>query len=180
MPDIPVMKIFLAGEGGVGKSTMVERFITGYFNPNMILTIGVNHGVKNMTTSDGRDLTLQIWDLGGEDRFRFVVRNYVKGSSAGLVVFDTTRYSSYLNLSHWLDIIREILPETPIFLVGAKVDIEASNRDPQQYQEILKKYHLKDILFTSSKTGEKVDHAFQMLADCLPSDPHFYRKESRD
>ena len=69
MSEIPVCKVFIAGAGGVGKTTLVNRTVTGLFNPNLILTIGVNHAVKTLTTADERKVTLQIWDLGGEDRF---------------------------------------------------------------------------------------------------------------
>ncbi|UYP47658.1 hypothetical protein NEF87_003943 [Candidatus Lokiarchaeum ossiferum] len=176
MSEIPVMKVFFAGEGGVGKSTMVERIVTGIFNDKLIMTIGVNHAVKTMKTDDGRDVTLQIWDIGGEDRFRFVVQSYVKGSSAGVIAFDTTRMSTYLHLTHWLDIIRETIPSAPLFLVGMKSDLDTANLDRDQYKELVEKYHLEELIFTSSKTGENIEETFQKLANCLPQIPQYYRK----
>jgi small GTP-binding protein len=176
MSETPVIKVFFAGEGGIGKSTMVERIVTGKFNDSLILTIGVNHSIKNMKTSDGRDVTLQIWDIGGEDRFRFVVQSYVKGSTAGVIGFDATRMSTYLRLTHWLDIIREILPATPIFLVGMKSDLEESSHAFEDYSDILQKYNLKELIFTSSKTGHNVEYTLTKMADCLPQVPQFYRK----
>lgn len=176
MTQIPVMKVFFSGEGGVGKTTIVERFVTGIFNPNMIMTIGVNHAVKTLQTSDGRNVTLQIWDLGGEDRFRFVVQNYVRGSNAGVVAFDLTRMSSLVNLADWLDIIREVVPDIPLYLVGMKKDLVEEIPPDDNYKEIMEKYNLKEFLMTSSVTGEGVDETFQHLADHLPPDPQFFRK----
>jgi small GTP-binding protein len=166
MSEAPLMKVFIAGEGGVGKSSMVERFVKGVFNPNMIMTIGVSHSVKFVTASNGKKVELQIWDLGGEDRFRFVVPAYIKGSTAGLVVFDTTRYSTYKNLEReWMELIRDNLPDTPIILIGAKMDSGDSNNDPESYEELMKKFHVDEILFTSAKTGENVEKVFKRLAD---------------
>ena len=175
--QVPVMKCFFSGEGGVGKTTFVERFVTGIFNPNMIMTIGVNHSVKTMQTTDGRDVTLQIWDLGGEDRFRFVVQNYVKGSNAGVVAFDLTRMSSYINLENWLEVIREVIPNTPIFLLGMKKDLVGDSIDMENYQELITKYHLEKLILTSSRSGEGVEETFKSLADQLPSEPQFFRKQ---
>ncbi len=166
MSEAPLMKVFLAGEGGVGKSSMVERFVKGVFNENMIMTIGVSHSVKFVTASNGKKVELQIWDLGGEDRFRFVVPAYIKGSSAGLVVFDTTRYSTYKNLEReWMELIRENLPDTPMILVGTKMDLDDSNNDPESYDDLVKKFNVEEVLFTSAKTGENVEKVFQKLAD---------------
>jgi len=170
------MKVFFSGEGGVGKTTFVERFVTGIFNPNMIMTIGVNHAVKTMKTTDERDVTLQVWDLGGEDRFRFVVQNYVKGSNAGVVAFDLTRMSSYVNLEEWLKVIREVIPDVPLFLLGMKKDLVDSSIDVENYQELITKYHLEKLILTSSRTGEGVEETFKSLADQLPSEPQFFRK----
>ncbi|MHA1674970.1 MAG: Rab family GTPase [Promethearchaeota archaeon] len=174
--QVPVMKVFFSGEGGVGKTTFVERFVTGIFNPNMIMTIGVNHAVKTMKTTDERDVTLQIWDLGGEDRFRFVVQNYVKGSNAGVVAFDLSRMSSYVNLEDWLEVIREVIPDTPIFLLGMKKDLAGDSIDVANYQELITKYNLEKLILTSSRTGEGVEETFKCLADQLPAEPQFYRK----
>ncbi|WP_457557710.1 Rab family GTPase [Candidatus Harpocratesius sp.] len=174
--QIPVMKVFFAGEGGVGKTTFVERFVTGMFNPNMIMTIGVNHAVKTLKTSDGRDVTLQVWDLGGEARFRFVVQNYVRGSNAGAVCFDLTRMSTYINLEEWVEIIREVVPDIPIYLIGMKKDLAGDEIEITTYQELIQKYHLEKLILTSSMTGEGVDETFLSLANHLPLEPEFFRK----
>ena len=166
MSNIPVFKVFVAGDGGVGKSTMVERFVKGIFIENMIITIGVNHFVQDMQTKAKTDIKLQIWDLGGEDRFSFIVKTYVRGAGAGFVVFDTTRYSSYKNLGiRWLPGIRDELPDVPLILIGTKKDLEGANTDPESYKHLMEEFNIKQIIFTSSKTGEKISESFQILAN---------------
>ena len=175
MTEIPVIKIFVAGPGSVGKTTMVERYVTGIFNPKMILTIGVNHAVKTVKTSDGRECTLQIWDLGGEERFRFFLEGYIKGSTAGMAAFDLSSFSTYEALRDWLVLIRKMLPDIPLLLIGMKADLKKAQKNVSLYQSYMKEFHLEELIFTSSKTGENIEHIFQKLADYLPKEPLYFR-----
>jgi small GTP-binding protein len=165
MPVNPIIKVFLAGEGGVGKTTMVDRYVKGKFNPNTIMTIGVNHATKNVNSPKGELYTLQIWDLGGEDRFRFILPMYVKGSQAGMLVFDSTRFSTFKHLADWLSLIRETLPDVPILLVGTKVDIPDAMTDTSTYEEFVRENKLAGLYLTSSKDGTNIDKAFEALVD---------------
>lgn len=165
MPVNPIIKIFLAGEGGVGKTTMVDRYVKGEFNPNTIMTIGVNHATKNVISSKSNPYTLQIWDLGGEDRFRFILPMYVKGSQAGMIVFDSSRFSTFKHLGDWLALIRETVPEVPIVLIGTKVDIPDATTDSKTYDEFVKEQKLAGFFLTSSKDGTNIDKAFDFLVE---------------
>jgi small GTP-binding protein len=159
----PIIKIFLSGEGGVGKTTMLERYIKGVFNQKTIMTIGVNHAVKNVTLSDGSPLTLQIWDLGGEERFRFIIPTYVKGSEVGVLCFDTTRFSTFRNLDPWITLIRENTPNTPIILVGTKMDLPQPPTDVKEYETFVKDKKLAGLNLTSSKTGRNIEEIFKKV-----------------
>lgn len=162
MPTSKIAKVFIAGEGGVGKTTMIERFVKGLWNPNTIMTIGVNHSVKIIG-----DLTLQIWDLGGEDRFRLILPSYLKGSFAGVLCFDTTRFSTFRNLSEWVKLIRDNVADAPIILVGTKSDIQAASGDLSTYQNFVTQHNLAGLYLTSSKTGQNIDAVFNKLADLI-------------
>lgn len=165
-----LLKIFLAGEGGVGKSTLVERFMKGIFNEKMKITIGVQHSVTSIDTTKGK-VQLQIWDLGGEERFKSIIPIYIRGSHAGIICFDTTRYSTYKNLFHnWMDLIRGNLPDIPLILVGTKTDIIDTLPDEEMFEELKEKYNVKEIIFTSSKTGDNVEKVFIQLAEAVLKD----------
>lgn len=164
MADIPkIVKIFVSGEGGVGKTTLIKRYCTGQFFPNTLMTIGVEFAVKTLPHFD--DITLQIWDLGGEDRFRFIVPNYVRGAYGGLLVFDLTRFLTFTNLEDWLNIIRKAVSDIPVILVGTKNDIadkRAVTKDAIE-EYVAATPEITCYVETSSKTGHNIDTLFDTL-----------------
>ncbi|MHA1618172.1 MAG: ADP-ribosylation factor-like protein, partial [Promethearchaeota archaeon] len=74
IPDC-TFKILMLGSSSTGKTSLSERYITGLFNPNIKLTVGVEFYVKTVAYG-GKQIKLQIWDLGGESRFRFLLPTY--------------------------------------------------------------------------------------------------------
>jgi small GTP-binding protein len=160
-----IIKVFVAGEGGVGKTTLIERYVMGMFNQNTIMTIGVAHSIKEVTLSTGEIVNLQIWDLGGEDRFRSILPLYLKGAMAGLIVFDLARYSTFKNLPEWIEIIQGTLgPDVPIFLIGSKNDLVSEVSHQEEVDDLVSKYKFLGYFPTSAKTGEHVEECFTQLA----------------
>jgi len=160
-----IVKVFVAGEGGVGKTTMIKRYTTGTFIANTMLTVGVEFHISKVP--DAR-VTLQIWDLGGEDRFRFILPAYIRGASGGLLVFDITRFQTFKNLSEWLDIIQKNAPNTPLILVGAKADlIEQAAVQDDVIDDFIQKYNFAAYYTASAKTGENVGEIFEHLAKII-------------
>ncbi len=82
-------KIVVGGDGGVGKTTLLHRFVTGSFEETTHMTIGVQFHNKELHIADF-DVTLSVWDLGGQDRFRFILPSYVLGAKGALLLFDLT------------------------------------------------------------------------------------------
>ena len=71
-------KLILFGDGGVGKTTLAHRYVTGSFKENSLITIGVEFHVKTLSV-DGIPIEIQIWDFAGEERFRFLLPAYAVG-----------------------------------------------------------------------------------------------------
>jgi len=71
-----VLKIITTGEGGVGKTTLLHRYVEGKFLADTRMTLGVEFFLKEIDL-DGNKVLLQIWDFGGQERFRFLLKNYV-------------------------------------------------------------------------------------------------------
>ena len=159
-----VLKTIITGEGGVGKTTLLHRYIEGRFDANTRLTIGVEFFLKEIVI-DEDSILLQIWDFGGQERFRLLLSNYVKGAKGALLLFDLTRPLTLNTLHEWVNICRSDDPELPILLVGSKADLEEMIAVNEELLESLKdEFNFFEYVRISSKTGENVDVVFEKIA----------------
>lgn len=164
MPKPKVLKTIITGEGGVGKTTLLHRYIEGKFLLDTRMTIGVEFFLKELTFNTEKIL-LQIWDFGGQERFRFLLKNYAKGAKGAILMFDLTRPMTLETIDGWIDICRADQPHLPILLLGSKADlVEMVKLDKDFIGDLKEKYNLFDYLRVSSKSGENVNLAFELLA----------------
>ena len=158
-----VLKILTSGDGGVGKSTLLHKYIEGEFLADTKMTIGVQFSIKELNI-DGFDVVLQIWDFGGQERFRFLLQNYVIGAKGALLMFDLTRAITLENIEQWVNICRSKDPNLPIIFLGTKADlVEEQSLDEDYILFHKEKYNLFDYMITSSKSGLNVENAFESL-----------------
>jgi len=163
MLDQLALKILSAGDGGVGKTTFLYRYKEGRFLEDTSMTLGVEFSLKTLML-DGRKVDLQIWDFGGQDRFRHMLPNYVEGAKGALLLADLTRVASFNNIEEWVNTLRAHEEALPIILVGTKNDlVDDIQVDDESAMEFKDKYDLSEYITTSSKTGENVDKAFDLL-----------------
>jgi small GTP-binding protein len=163
MPQKFILKILTAGEGGVGKTTLLHRYVEGKFSAETRMTIGVEFFLKE-TEIDGKQCTLQLWDFGGQERFRFLLESYVLGAKGALLMFDLTRMMTLENLEQWLNIVRKGDPNLPVLFLGTKLDLTDEIQVDDDYaRTFLEEFNLIDFLKISSKTGENVGTAFNIL-----------------
>ncbi len=160
-------KIMMLGDASVGKTSLTMRYISGYFMEDLKLTIGVDFYSKTTSFKD-KKVKLQIWDFGGEERFRFLLSQYSKGANGAFFLYDITNQTSLDHLPDWTQVIREHAGEIPIMLIGSKVDLHdfrAVSRDDGILAA--KKYNLASFVELSSKTGENVEKAFNVMTEIL-------------
>ncbi|TFG01125.1 MAG: GTP-binding protein [Promethearchaeota archaeon] len=163
-----LFKIIVVGDGGVGKSTMIQRLTTGQFIP-MKITIGTDLVTHDVKISDTELAKLQIWDFGGEKRFRFFLPNYCRGAVGCLLCYDITRFRSLENLDEWINIVKENTVDPVIILVGQKQDLADEKRvvrvsDAEEFQQ---KYSLPYFYETSSKSGYNNELIFRILTKAI-------------
>jgi len=165
-----IYKIVIFGDGGVGKTTLTKRFISGKFIINTKMTIGSEFYLKEVDIH-GRKVKLQIWDFAGEERFRYLLPTYLRGAKGAIFMYDTTRYKSLEDLDGWLkslDLGNGSLKEMPVLMIGGKTDlIEDRVIDAKKAKNIAIKKGFADFLECSSKTGENIDEIFLKLASIV-------------
>jgi len=159
-------KILLLGDASVGKTSFTKRYCYNIFNPSERLTIGVDFHVKTIELN-GKKIKLQIWDVGGEERFRFLLPTYCLGANAAFILYDITRTSTLDNIPEWASIVRQKGGGIPIMLVGAKLDLQETQREIQRELgiQIAEKNNMDSFVEISSKDNINVDKAFDVVTE---------------
>ncbi len=161
---VHIFKVMVAGDGGVGKTTLLRKFVTGTFDIATNMTIGVQWHVKE-TMVDGQAVSLQLWDLGGQDHFRFMLPSYTLGAKGALLLYDMTRTSSLDSLEEWVKICRTYNKDLPILFCGTKADLVGSKCiSAMRAKAFLEPLGLFDHVEVSAKSGANVETAFQMIS----------------
>ena len=162
-------KMCVFGDSGVGKSTLINRYVTAKFDQDLKSTIGAAILMKFIETEKFR-ITLQIWDFAGEARFSALLPTYAQGSSAAIFMCDISNRDSITSIDEWFLTFKQGLnnldPKFPLIVVGGKLDLEDQRSFTwKDIKEILTGREKLDYIECSSKTGENVDLLFQTIID---------------
>ncbi|NHJ26283.1 MAG: GTP-binding protein [Candidatus Lokiarchaeota archaeon] len=160
-------KIMMLGDASAQKTSLTIRYISGFYIEDLKLTIGVDFYSKT-TTLYGKKIKLQIWDYGGEERFRFLLHQYCKGANAAFFLYDITNRLTLDHLPDWTQIVREHAGNIPIALVGTKGELEKFRAvSREEALKAAKKYNLAFFTEVSAKTGQNVEYLFEMMIEEL-------------
>jgi small GTP-binding protein len=155
-------KICMLGGFGVGKTSLVSRFVHSIFSDKYLTTVGVKIEKKSMMVA-GEQVDLIIWDIYGEDDFQKVRASYLRGSSGYLLVADGTRRETLTTARALHDLARTVIGRVPFVLVLNKSDLAHQWELPEADLADLASEGWQ-ILRTSAKSGLNVDAAFDALA----------------
>ncbi|ETV86198.1 hypothetical protein H257_02639 [Aphanomyces astaci] len=161
-------KLVFLGDQGVGKTSMITRFMYDTFDNAYQATIGIDFLSKTMYL-ENRTVRLQLWDTAGQERFRSLIPSYIRDSSVAVVVYDISNRASFLNTSKWIEDVRaERGQDVVIMLVGNKTDI--ADRRQVSIDEGADKAKEDNVMFieTSAKAGHNIKALFRKLATVLP------------
>ncbi|MHA2183284.1 MAG: Rab family GTPase [Promethearchaeota archaeon] len=156
-------KICVFGDSTVGKTSLVDRYLTDKFHENIQATLGATIHIKFIEVENGK-ITLQIWDFGGHKNFMFLVPSYSRGSSGAVFMFDLTKRTSLVNLNDWLVEFSKVSRNIPLLLVGNKVDLEQERIcTKEDALNVMKSHKFFNYMETSAKTGENIQMVFEVL-----------------
>lgn len=153
-------KVLLVGNFGVGKTSLIRRFVHNEFSEDYISTIGVRVSSK-IVKLEKEEIKLLIWDVVGTKDDEKVPKAYFLGASAAMYVFDLSREETYLNLENQLKTVQDLSGLKKILVVGNKKDLLTS----LQLKEVLQSILTPVDIVTSAKTDNNVEDAFIELTN---------------
>jgi len=169
-----LFKTIVVGDGAVGKTAITFRYAVGKFQENYKMTIGVDFTVKREKVND-KEVKVQVWDTGGQEKFSKIRPLYYRGALGGLVVFDVTSRESFEHLDGWMEEIQTNCTKIPIIIVGNKIDLKnrkITKEEARKYAAKISKQMGYKIpyLETSAKTGETIKKVFRKLIESMVRD----------
>uniref|UniRef100_A0AAV2MJ49 Ras-related protein Rab-28 n=1 Tax=Knipowitschia caucasica TaxID=637954 RepID=A0AAV2MJ49_KNICA len=162
------LKIVVIGDGACGKTSLATRFAQEAFGKQYKQTIGLDFFLKRISLPGNVNVTLQVWDIGGQSLGGKMLDKYVYGAHGVLLVYDITNYQSFENLEDWFTMVKKANEESDvqpvISLVGNKIDLEHLRTvKSDKHQRFCQENGLLSQ-FVSAKTGDSIHLVFQKLA----------------
>ncbi len=161
MSSVPVLKVVVAGNGAVGKTSLIRRFCEGKFELTRVATIGVDFQTQVVALPE-RTVKLSIWDMAGQDRFQVIRTGFYRGSRAAALVYDITDPESFNSLPRWQTEILDAIKQQPFVVVGNKTDL--GRVQPQAAAEAFAQSIGARYVETSALDGSGVPDLFESLA----------------
>lgn len=158
---MPLLKIVVAGDGNVGKTSLIRQYCEGRFEQSRVATIGVDFQTKTVKIKD-HTIKLSIWDMAGQIHFQSVRTGLYRGSRTAALVHDVTNPASLVHLPGWYEEILAVVPHQRFLVVGNKIDLQPdyNTTEAKRFAASIKAPYLT----TSANTGEGVQKMFLGMA----------------
>lgn len=161
-------KIILVGDATVGKTHLLSRYIRGSLPSVAKATIGVEFATRTIPLAIGGTVKAQIWDTAGQERYRSITSAHYRRSAGAILVYDVTKKKTFLNVSKWLEEIRQNADtDIVIMLVGNKVDLVEENESKRKvtYEQGANFARENNLFFAEASAVSKlnVKHIFENL-----------------
>lgn len=170
-------KICLVGEGGVGKTSLIKRFVFDQFSDGYITTIGTKvtkkeFKMKHPVSDEETNVTMLIWDIMGQQGFRELLQEaYFYGANGILAVCDITRKHTLAGLDGWIKSVHRMAKDAPVIFIGNKADLmDKAEFKFDDLKDFAARFGEPTVYLSSAKTGINVNLAFKTLADQILTD----------
>ena len=160
-------KIVLLGEAGVGKTSIITRYISGSFSQIVMTSTGSSFVAKKIELEDKKKVKLQIWDTAGQEKYRSLAKIFYQSAAVAVLVYDITLKKSFEQIKeYWVKEIKENAPEDIIIAIAANKSDDYLNQEVtmDEGKELAKSL---DALFicTSAKLGNGIDDLFKLSGE---------------
>jgi small GTP-binding protein len=160
------VKIVLLGDSGVGKSSLVLRYVRGTFHPFQEPTIGAAFvSATEVVEGEDRRVTMKVWDTAGQERYHSLTPLYFRGAHVALLAFDVCRTHSFQALQQWARQVESHNPKILLVVVGTKSDLaEHRSVSTEEAKDFCSSIHAVLYMETSAKEDVMVKELFQQVA----------------
>jgi small GTP-binding protein len=166
--DLMKVKICFIGDAGVGKTSLIKRFVLDVFDDRYIATIGTKVTKKIVDVQGPKGeakVMMLVWDIMGQKGFRELLREaYFFGAHGAIAVCDMTNKETVEELRYWIKALTDVAGDVPIVFAGNKADLENERVVKEQDLKDLASKYKSGAFLTSAKTGQNVEAAFKALA----------------
>lgn len=163
-----LLKVIILGDSGVGKTSLLNQFVSNKFSNHYKATIGADFSTKEVVVDD-RAVTVQIWDTAGQERFQSLGVAFYRGADCCVLVFDVSAPSTFKSLESWRDeFLIQASPRDPdnfpFVILGNKVDLENRAVSSKRAQQWCQAKNGIPYFETSAKEALNVELAFETIA----------------
>ncbi|XP_047132317.1 uncharacterized protein LOC100204948 isoform X1 [Hydra vulgaris] len=158
-----LFKIILIGDSGVGKTSLLAKFVDEEVVQSHISTIGIDFKMRCLVIS-GKQVKVQIWDTAGQERYETITTQYYRRAHGIILTYDVTRHDSFVNVRKWLRYVEEFADgNVKLVLLGNKSDLTDARKVTKVEAQALAEEFKIQWFETSAYTGENVEDAFLMI-----------------
>ncbi|ELT94920.1 hypothetical protein CAPTEDRAFT_101663 [Capitella teleta] len=163
-------KLLTIGDPGVGKTSLVQRYVHGYYTKDYKATLGVDFALKLVKWSDNVTIKLQLWDIAGQERFTSMTRVYYRDAHACIIMFDLTQRSSFQNALKWkADLDSKCCQEdgssVPCILLANKCDLSRREVNQDEIESFCREQNFIGWTEVSVKEGLMVEESMRYLVN---------------
>ena len=160
-------KVVLLGETGVGKTSIITRYIAHTVSQVVMTSTGSSFFSKKLIINESKKVKLQIWDTAGQEKYRSLAKIFYQSSSVAVLVYDVTLKKSFDGLKdYWVKEIKDNAPDDIILAIAANKSDDYMNQeiDNQEGKDLAKSLNAI-FMCTSAKFGNGIDDLFKMVAE---------------
>ena len=158
-------KVILLGDSSVGKTSLINCWLSDSFEPVMRPTIGTSNFFKTIELEDGNKIKISLWDTAGQEQYRTIAPLYIRGSKVAIIVASSIDQQSFKSIHFWTNLISSTQAnDTKLLLAINKIDLV--DLVIENLTELIEanKHNFEQFFCVSAKTGECVDSLFRTAA----------------